>query len=76
MVPAGARQQVRGRHDHVLAQPLELVWPVQAAVEHRLRQRNQAWMRDPGTVVAVIGLALLVGAHPGERGLIGGGDRF
>ncbi len=29
-------------------------------------------MRDPGAVVAVGGLALLVGAHLGEGGLVGG----
>ena len=43
-----AVQLVRGRHQ---------------AVEDLHRHRHEPRMRDPGAVVAVTGLALLVGAH-------------
>jgi hypothetical protein len=34
---------------------------------------TSAGVRDPRAVVAVLGLALLVGAHLGERRVVGGG---
>ena len=50
----------------VLAQLAELVGLRHQPVEHLHRHRHQVGMRDPGAVMAGLGLALLVGAHLGE----------
>ena len=51
---------------------VELVRPRHQPVEHLHRDRHEVGMGDPGAVVAVAGLALLVGAHLGEGRLVGG----
>src|SRR5579875_1245658 len=52
---------------HVLAQAMELVRPRHQPIEDFLRDGHEIGMRHPGAVVAVGGLALLVGAHALER---------
>ena len=58
---------------HVVAQHAELVGAGHQPVEHLPRHRHQVGMGDPGAVMAIARLALLVGAHLGEGGLVGGG---
>ena len=67
IVPVRHRQQVGAADVHVLAQAPEVVRPRHQAVEDLPRNRHQPRVRDPGAVVAVAGLALLVGAHARER---------
>ena len=49
----------------------ELVRLRHQPVEHLHRDRHEIGMGDPGAVVAVARLALLVGAHLGEGGVVG-----
>ena len=56
----------------VVAPALELVGrAVQPLLEHLARDRHQVRMRDPGAVVALRDLALLVRADAVERLLVG-----
>ena len=55
---------------HILAQLVELVRRRHQLVEDLLRDRHEIGMRDPGAVMAGLRLALLVGAHLGEGGLV------
>ena len=50
----------------------ELVLGRHQPVENLHRDRHEIRVRDPRAVMAVGGLALLVGAHLGEGGLVGG----
>ena len=59
--PSGHRQQVVGRHLHVVAAAVDLVGLRHAGVEGRLGDGHQAGMGHPRAVVAVAGLAVLVG---------------
>ncbi len=67
-VEGADREQVGGRHRHVLAQPVLLV---RAVAEHGVEglpgDRHQVRVGDPGAVEAVVRLAVLVGAHLLER---------
>ena len=64
-------QQVLRRDGDVLALAVDLVRARHERVEDLHRDRHQAGVGDPGAVVAVAGLALLVGAHLRERLLVG-----
>ncbi len=66
-------QQIVARRRHILAQPIELIGAGHQAVEHLLGDRDEVRVRHPGTIVAVAGFALLVGADAGEGGVVGGG---
>ncbi len=62
-------EQVGGSDVHVLAGPVELVGPVvEHAVEDLPADGDECRVGDPGAVEAVLGLALLVQADPGEGG--------
>ncbi|CAH1668847.1 hypothetical protein CHELA40_13198 [Chelatococcus asaccharovorans] len=65
-------EHVITRDGDVLTQLVELVRPGHQAIEHLHRHRHEVRMRHPCAVVTVAGLALLVGAHLGEGGLVGG----
>ena len=68
--PVDGEQVVRGHLD-VVAAPVDLVGPIaEDRVEHVAADRYQARMRHPGAIEAVAGLALLVGAHLGQRRLV------
>ena len=71
--PGRDGEQVRGGDVHVLAEVVELVRALHVRVEDLARDGDQARVRHPGAVVPVLHLAELVGAHLGERRLVGGG---
>ncbi len=66
-------QHVVGADGDVLAQTVELVGALHQPVEDLHGQADHVRVRDPGAVVAVGRLALLVGPDPREGGLVGGG---
>ncbi len=68
---AGHRDQVGGPDLDVGTLAGDLVRLGHQPVEHALGDRDQRGVRDPGAVMAVAGLALLVGDHLVERPLVG-----
>ncbi len=71
IVPAGTCEQV-GRAVPCTSSSLRCSWfgGRHQAVEDLHRDRHEARVRDPGAVVAVAGLAFLVGAHLGDRRVV------
>ena len=61
-------EQFVARDLDVVAQCRELVGLRHQLVEHVRGDRHQVRVRDPGAVIAVLRLALLVGAHLREGG--------
>jgi NO-binding membrane sensor protein with MHYT domain/signal transduction histidine kinase len=71
-VPSCGFSSIAGSIRHVLTLLASWFGQRHQAVEHLHRHRHQVRMRDPGAVMAVAGLALLVGLDLGEGGLVGG----
>ena len=63
-------EHVVARDQRVVALHVDLVLARHLRVEDLARDRHEARVRDPGAVVAVVHLALLVGAHLRERSLV------
>jgi hypothetical protein len=59
---------------HVVEPAVQLVRLRHEAVEHLHGDGHESRVRDPGAVVTVACLALLVGAHLGDRSIVGAGS--
>ena len=70
IVPCGICSRSRRADLDVRQRLLQLVRRRHQPVEDLHRDRHEARVRDPGAVVPVARLALLVGAHLGERFLV------